>query len=65
MMVSALWKVGKLFYQGDSITTAALRWLAYKSLVRKMPHVHFEVLDLIGEKERVRHEAIVVGKEPL
>jgi hypothetical protein len=51
--------------QRDALTTAAFRRFANKSLVWEVPHVLLKILDLVWQQERVGHEPVVDGEEPL
>jgi len=51
--------------QRDALASAAFGRFTNKSLVGEVPHVLLKVFDLIRQQERVGHEPVVDGEEPL
>ena len=64
-MISIPRQVMVLLYKGYSFSTTASGWFGDESLIGKMSHVLFKILDLIWKKERVWHEAVINWEEPL
>ena len=58
-------EVGETPYQRDPVALAALRRFADKGLVWKMAHMLLQVLNLVRQKEWVRHKPEVNREETL
>ena len=62
---SVFGQILELANQRDAFSASALARLADKGLIWEVPHVHFQILDLVRKQKGVWHEPVVLRVETL
>ena len=65
MVIAAFRQIVELLDQSNPVAAAALARLSDERLSGILSHICFEIPHFVWQQERIWHELIVVGEEPL